>query len=94
MGTQSGFPAGCILLMISLVIRVVDRCPLTREPGLGLGASNDDSLVITESLNRKSLSIPPPPSDIFDGAMRLMDDRGLREDPTDADLCDGGISEI
>ena len=42
-----------------------DRCedlfPLTRDPDLGPGSSNDESLVITEALNRQFLFIPPPP---------------------------------
>ena len=78
------------------MIGVGDLFPLTRDPDLGLGSSNDESLVITESLNGKFLFIPPPPSDDFDGAMRLTEERGVwAPDPSDTDLCDDvGISKM
>ena len=78
------------------MIGVVDRFPLAREPDLGLGVSNDESLVITESLKGKFLFIPPPPSDDFDGAMRFTDERGLW-DPVPSETVlwdDGGISKM
>ena len=73
---------------MSHVVGVEDLFPLTRE--LGLGVSNDESLVTTQSLNGKSRFVPPPPSDIlsFDGATRFIDDLGLLDEPVDADLCD------